>query len=106
MEQAFLLKHVGYEYNQQSPFCVYAPTTRLFSRRRGNSTASLRPLSCISIELDPTKGLGSGFRTCQCMLLFPRTSRTRRSRFRCWVGYTMTIDEQHKRCKACSAMDE
>ena len=39
MEQAFLLKHVGYEYNQQSSFCVYAPTTRLFSRRRGSIRA-------------------------------------------------------------------
>src|SRR6266478_132193 len=35
MEQAFLLKHVGYEYNQQSPFCVvcsdHAP---IFTQKR------------------------------------------------------------------------
>src|SRR5258706_881459 len=39
MEQAFLLKYVGYEYHQQRPFCVYAPTTRLFSPRRGSIRA-------------------------------------------------------------------
>jgi hypothetical protein len=39
MEQAFLPKHMGYEYNQYSLFCVYAPTTCRFSRRRGSITA-------------------------------------------------------------------
>src|SRR5229473_3223194 len=39
VEQAFLLKHVGYEDNQQSSFCVCSPTTHLFSRRRGSIRA-------------------------------------------------------------------
>jgi len=41
-------------------------------------------MSCISIKLDLIKGSGSGFRICQCILLFPQTSRPRCFRFQCW----------------------
>jgi hypothetical protein len=49
-----------------------------------------------SIKPDPIKGLGSGFRSRRCVLLLLQTSRAKSAPFPCWVGCTMTINEQHK----------
>src|SRR5258708_37721344 len=57
MKQTYLPKHVGYEYNQPGPFCVYAPTKRRCSRKRGSIRATclffdqatrLFSLACVS----------------------------------------------------------